>query len=85
MEPQEYSCCCEYTKRTKKNNCLGIVAVIILALFTLVIGGIIGAAIAETILGALAAVIVLAIILGILLIITIILLICRKQKNTKQC
>lgn len=85
MEPQEYEFCCENRKRTKKTNCLGIVAIIILALFTLVIGGIIGAAIAETILGALAAVIVLAIVLGLLLIITIILLLCKNKKNTKTC
>lgn len=83
METQEYEFCCETKKKDKKTNCLGIVAIIVLALFTLVIGGIIGAAIAETILGALAAVIVLAIVLGLLLLITVILLLCKKQKNTK--
>lgn len=81
MEPQEYNYCCETKKKTKRTNCLGIVAVILLALFTLVIGGLIGAAIADTILGALAAVIVLAIVLGILLIITIILLLCKNKKH----
>ena len=85
MEPQEYNYCCEPKKREKKTNCLGIVAIIILAFFTLVIGVIIGAALASTILGALAAVIVLAIVLALLLILTILLIICRKQKNNKHC
>lgn len=83
MEPQEYNYCCEQKKKCKKFNCLGIVAVILLAFLTLVIGAIIGAEIAETIIAALASVVVLAIILALLLIITIILLLCKNQKNTK--
>ena len=50
MEPQEKVCCydntrhgCEYKEEKKKNNCLGIVATILLAAFATVIGIIIGA------------------------------------------
>ena len=91
MEPQEKVCCydntrhgCEYKEENKKNNCLGIVATILLAAFTTVIG-IIGASLAGTFLQALAAIIVLAVVLGLLLILTIILLICKKNKKHHCC
>ena len=91
MEPQEKVCCydntrhgCEYKEENKKNNCLGIVATILLAAFTTVIGIIIGASLAGTFLEALAAIIVLAVVLGILLILTLILLFCNKGKDKKN-
>ena len=71
-------------KCPKKKNCLGIIFVILLSLFTFVIGLLIGAALALIVLIALPAIIVLAIILGLLLILTIILMICNK-KNNKKC
>lgn len=92
MEPQEKVCCydntrhgCEYKEENKKNNCLGIVATILLAAFTTVIGIIIGASLAGTFLQALAAIIVLTVVLGLLLILTIILLICKKNKKHHCC
>lgn len=82
MEPQEQIYCYENTKCRKCNrkSCLCIVAIILLAAFTLVLGLLIGAAISTAILGALAAVIVLAVVLGLLLILTLILIICKKEK-----
>ena len=66
MEPQEKVCCydntrhgCEYKEENKK-NCLGIIATILLAAFTTVIGIILGASLAGTFLASLAAIIVLA-------------------------
>ena len=92
MEPQEKVCCydntrhgCEYKEEKRKNNCLGIVATILLAAFATVIGIIIGASLAGTFLEALAAIIVLAVVLGLLLILTIILLICKKNKKYHCC
>ncbi len=90
MEPQgEVYCCYENNdnKCRKKKNCLGIVGIILLSLFTLVIGLLIGAALATTILGALSAIIILAIILGLLLVLTIILMFCngKKEKKCKCC
>ena len=91
MEPQEKVCCydntrhgCEYKEENKK-NCLGIIATILFAAFTTVIGIIIGASLAGTFLQALAAIIVLAVVLGLLLILTIILLICKKNKKHHCC
>ena len=90
MEPQEKVCCydntrhgCEYKEENKK-NCLGIIATILLAAFTTVIGIILGAS-AGTFLEALAAIIVLAVVLGLFLILTIILLICKKNKKHHCC
>ena len=87
MEPQETVYCYDNRdeKCNKRKNCLGIVAIILLAAFTFVIGLLIGAAVFGAILGALAAVIVLAVILGLLLILTIILMLCnrKKEKNHK--
>ena len=97
MEPQEKVCCydntrhgCEYKEEKKKNNCLGIVATILLAAFATVIGIIIGASLAGTFLsmgevGSAVAIIVLAVVLGLLLILTIILLICKKNKKYHCC
>lgn len=82
MEPQEIYCCNE-RKTCKRIKCLSIVAIILLAAFTGILGVIIGAVISAAVLGALAAVIVLAIILGLLLILTIILLICNRCE--KRC
>ena len=91
MEPQEKVCCydntrhgCEYKEEIKK-NCLGIIATILLAAFTTVIGIILGASLAGTFLEALAAIIVLAVVLGLFLILTIILLICKKNKKHHCC
>lgn len=88
MEPQEKVCCydntrhgCEYKEENKK-NCLGIIATILFAAFTTVIGIILGASLAGIFLDALAAIIVLAVVLGLFLILTIILLICKKNKKT---
>ena len=60
MEPQETIYCFnnKETKCHEKKNCLGIVGVILLALFTLVIGLLIGAALSTVILAALPAIIV---------------------------
>ena len=89
MEPQEKIYCYDNReeKCNKKRNCLYIVATILLAAFTLVIGIIIGAALAGTILVALPSIIVLAIVLGLLLILTLILLVCcrKKEKKCKCC
>ena len=87
MEPQDTVYCFDNNDRKckDKKNCLGIVAVILLSLFTLVIGLIIGAALSSTILGALPAIIVLAVILGLLLLLTIILMLCNKKKTKKAC
>ena len=70
MEPQETIYCYDNKEKKceKKRDCLGIIAVILLAAFSVVIGLIIGASVAGAILEALAAVIVLAVILGLLLI-----------------
>ncbi len=86
MEPQETIYCYDNTEKkcSRKINCLGIVAIILLAAFTLVIGLLIGAAISASILGALAAVIVLAVVLGLMLILAIILLFCNKKKGKKD-
>ncbi len=86
MEPQETIYCYENKKdrEPRKRNCLGIIAVILLAAFTLVIGLLIGAAIAAAILAALPAIIVLAVILGLLLILTLILIFCNKRKDRKN-
>lgn len=87
MEPQEKIIyCCDNRKYEKKTNCLGIVAVILLALFTFVIGLLIGAALALIVLISLPAIIVLAIVLGLLLLLTVILMICKKPKcENKKC
>ena len=86
MEPQETIYC--YDNREKKcdkrKNCLGIVAIILLASFTFVIGLLIGAAIAGVIFLSLPAVIVLAVILGLLLILTIILMLCNTKKEKEH-
>ena len=91
MEPQEKVCCydntrhgCEY-KEENKENCLGIIATILFAAFTTVIGIILGASLAGIFLDALAAIIVLAVVLGLFLILTIILLICKKNKKHHCC
>lgn len=91
MEPQEKVCCydntrhgCEYKEENKK-NCLGIIATILFATFTTVIGIILGASLAGIFLDALAAIIVLAVVLGLFLILTIILLICKKNKKHHCC
>ena len=85
MEPQETVYCYDNRdeKCNKRKNCLGIVAIILLAAFTFVIGLLIGAAVSGAILGALAAVIVLAVVLGLLLILTIILIACSCKKEKK--
>ncbi len=85
MEPQETIYCYDNReeKCTKRRNCLGIVAIILLTAFAVVIGLIIGAAIAAAVLAALPAVIVLAVILGLLLILAIILMLCNKRKEKK--
>lgn len=86
MEPQEKIYCCydnNEDKCTKKKNCLGIVAIILLTLFTFVIGLLIGEALSMVVLLALPAIIVLAIILGLLLILTIILMFCNRKKKCK--
>ena len=87
MEPQDTIYCFDNKdkKCDNKKNCLGIVGVILLSLFTLVIGLIIGAALSTAILSALPAIIVLAIVLGILLLLTIILMLCNKMKDKKTC
>lgn len=80
MEPQD----CYYDKKsTKKRNCLGIIATILLAAFSFVIGLLVGAVTSLLILVSLPAVIVLAVILGLLLLLTIILMLCKKEK--KHC
>ena len=91
MEPQEIVCCydntrhgCEYKEENKK-NCLGMIATILFAAFTTVIGIILGASLAGIFLDALAAIIVLAVVLGLFLILTIILLICKKNKKHHCC
>ncbi|MBS5857527.1 MAG: hypothetical protein ACLTKT_04885 [Clostridia bacterium] len=89
MEPQEKIYCYDNReeKCNKKRNCLYIVATILLAAFTLVIGIIIGIALASRIFVALPSIIVLAIVLGLLLILTLILLVCcrKKEKKCKCC
>ena len=89
MEPQEKIYCYDNReeKCNKKRNCLYIVATILLATFTLVIGIIIGIALASRIFVALPSIIVLAIVLGLLLILTLILLVCcrKKEKKCKCC
>ena len=88
MEPQEKIYCYDNHEKeekcTKKRNCLGIVAIILLTAFIFVIGLIIGAALALIIFLALPAVIVLAIVLGLLLLITIILMICNNKRDRKH-
>ena len=86
MEPQETIYCYDNKEKKceKKRDCLGIIAVILLAAFSVVIGLIIGASVAGAILEALAAVIVLAVIFGLLLILTIILMICNQKQNKKD-
>lgn len=89
MEPQEKIYCYDNReeKCNKKRNCLYIVATILLAAFTLVIGIIIGIALASRTFVALPSIIVLAIVLGLLLILTLILLVCcrKKEKKCKCC
>ena len=87
MEPQDTIYCYDNkeNKCTNKKNCLGIIATILLAAFTTVIGIILGASLAGTFLEALAAIIVLAVVLGLFLILTIILLICKKNKKHHCC
>ena len=87
MEPQDtiYWYDNKENKCTNKKNCLGIIATILLAAFTTVIGIILGASLAGTFLEALAAIIVLAVVLGLFLILTIILLICKKNKKHHCC
>ena len=87
MEPQETIYCYDNKeeKCTKKRNCFGIVAIILLTAFAVVIGLIIGAAVSATILANLAAIIVLAVILGLLLILSIILMFCSNRKKEKKC
>ncbi len=87
MEPQETIYCYDNReeKCTKKRSCLGIVAIILLAAFTLVIGLLIGAAISAAILANLAAIIVLAVVLGLLFILSLILIFCCKNKKDKKC
>ncbi len=88
MEPQENVVYCYNNKEercSKRKNCLSIVAIILLAAFTLVIGIIIGAALSATILASLAAIIVLAVILGLLLILATILIFCCNKKKDKKC
>ena len=89
MEPQEKIYCYDNReeKCNKKRNCLYIVATILLAAFTLVIGIIIGIALASRIFVSLPSIIVLAIVLGLLLILTLILLVCcrKKEKKCKCC
>lgn len=70
-------------KCIRKRNCLGIISVILLTLFSFVIGLLIGAALAGIIFISLPAIIVLAIILGLLLLLTVILIICNKKKERK--
>lgn len=86
MEPQETIYCYDNReeKCSKRRNCLGIIAIILLTAFTFVIGLLIGAALFAIILLSLPAIIVLAIILGLLLILTIILILCNRRKK-KQC
>lgn len=86
MEPQETIYCYDNREERcpRKRNCLGIVAIILLAAFTLVLGLIIGAAVAAAILAALPAIIVLAVILGLLLILTLILMFCNRKKDRKN-
>lgn len=85
METQETIYCCnnKEEKCEKNKNCLGIIFVILLSLFTFVIGLLIGAALALVVLIALPAIIVLAVILGLLLILTVILMLCNKKKTKK--
>lgn len=83
MEPQEVFCYDKKEEKCNKKNCLGIVAIILLASFALVIGLLIGAAISAAITAALAAVIVLAVILGLLLILTLIVIFCNRKKDKK--
>ena len=86
MEQQETIYCFENKERkcAEKKNCLGIVAIILLALFTFTIGLLIGAALALVILISLPAIIVLAIILGLLLLLTVILMICNKKRDKQE-
>lgn len=85
MEPQETIYCYDnrQEKCTKKRNCLGIIAIILLTAFVFVIGLLIGAALVGVIFIALPAIIVLAIILGLLLILTLILIFCNCKKERK--
>lgn len=85
MEPQETIYCYDNReeKCTKRKNCLGIIAIILLTAFVFVIGLIIGAALFAVILLSLPAIIVLAIILGLLLLLTIILMFCNCKKEKK--
>ena len=87
MEPQETIYCYDNKeeKCTKRKNCFGIVAIILLTAFAVVIGLLIGAAISAAILANLAAIIVLAVILGLLLILSIILIFCNKKKKENKC
>ena len=83
MEPQETIYCYDNReeKCTKKRNCLGIVAIILLTALAFVLGLLIGAALAVVILLSSPAVIVLAIVLGLLLILTIILMFCNRKRE----
>ena len=86
MEPEENMYCCYTNKEEKcekKRNCLGIVAIILLTIFSFVIGLLVGSALALIVLISLPAIIVLAIILGLLLLITVILMPCNRKKEKK--
>lgn len=83
MENQEYTCCYDKERKSRKINCLEIIAIILAILFFFVVGGLIGAAIAAVILANLAAIIVLAIILGILFLLTLIYIYCKKTRKCK--
>ena len=87
MEPQFKEGYCEEKKEKccKKKNCLGIIATILLTLFTLSIGLLVGAALSSTILAQLPAFIVVAVILGILLALTAIYMLCRKKEKKYKC
>ena len=84
MGPQEINYNGYNNKETKKRNCLGIIAVILLTVFSFVIGLLVGAATAVLVLLSLPAVIVLAIILGLLLVLTLILIFCNRKKDRKD-
>lgn len=71
-------------KEPKKRNCLGIIAIILLTVFSFVIGLLVGAATSLIVLISLPAIIVLAIILGLLLLLTLILIFCNRKKERKE-
>lgn len=69
--------CCDNRKCKKRTNCLGVTAVVLLALFTFVIGLLIGVALA-LILISLPTIIVLSVILSLLLLLFV------KNQNVKR-